>query len=60
MEESYKRADRYLVLEDNIRTATQTVMITNQLVEGNKQPGKNPSYSKEGQSRNRKRSRDQS
>ena len=50
----------YSMLEDNIRTATQTIMITNQLAEGNKPPGKKPSESKEGQSRDRKRSLDQS
>ena len=43
------------MLEDNIRAATQTVMITNQL-EGNKPPGKKSIESKEGQSRDRKRS----
>ena len=48
MEELYRRVDRYLMLENNIRAATQTVMITNQLSEGNKPPGKKPSKSKEG------------
>ena len=60
MEESYKRADRYSMLEENICEVTQTVMITNQPAERNKPPGKKPSESKEGQSRHRKRSRDQS
>ena len=60
MEELYRRADRYPVLEDNICPATQTVMITNQSVEGNKSPRKKPSESKEGQSRDQKRSRYQS
>ena len=60
MEELYKRANRYSMLEDNIRAATQSVMITNQPAEGNKPLGKKPFESKEGQSRDRKRSRDQS
>ena len=51
MEELYRRADRYPVLEDNICAATQTDMITNQSVEGNKSPRKKPFESKEGQSR---------
>ena len=60
MEELYKRADRYSMLEDNIRATTQTVMITSQPIEGNNLFGKQPSKSKEGQNRVRKRSRDQS
>ena len=60
MEELYRRADWYLMLENNIRAATQTVMIKNQPIEGNKMPGKKPFESKEGQSRDQKRSRDQS
>ena len=60
MEELYRRADRYSMLEDNIRVAAQTIMIMNQLADGNKSPGKKPSESKEGQSRNQKRSHDQS
>ena len=60
MEELYKRADKYLMLEDNIRDVTQTVMITSQSTKGNNQPGKQPSKSKESQNRDRKRSRDQS
>ena len=51
MEELYRWADRYLMLEDNIRATTQTVMITNQPTEGNKPPGKKPFESKEGQCR---------
>ena len=47
MEELYRRADRYSILEDNNRSATHTVMITSQPVEGNKHPGKKPSKSKE-------------
>ena len=58
MEELYRRADRYSMLEDNIRGATQTVMITNQSVEGNKLPGKKPFEFKEGQSRDQKQSHD--
>ena len=51
MEELYRRADRYSMLEDNIHAVTQTVMITNQSTKGNKPPGKKPTESKEGQSR---------
>ena len=36
MEELYRLADKYLMLEDNIRVATQTVMITSQPAEGHK------------------------
>ena len=39
MKESYKRAESYSMLEDNILVATQTIMITNQPVEGNKPLG---------------------
>ena len=60
MEELYRQDDKYSMLEDNIHVATQTVMIINKLAEGNKPPGKKPSESKEGQSRYRKRSHDQS
>ena len=60
MEELYRRADRYSTLEDNIRAATQTVMITNQPAEKDKLAGKNPSTSNKGQNGDRKRSRDQS
>ena len=58
MEELYKQANRYSILEDNIHVATQTIMIKNQPTEGNKPPGKKLSKSKEGQSKDRKRSRD--
>ena len=51
MEELYRRADRHLMLADNIRATTQTVMITSQPTEGNNPPGKKSSESKEGQSR---------
>ena len=47
MEELYRRADRYSMLDDNIYATTQTVMITSHLVEGNKPPGIQPSKSKE-------------
>ena len=60
MEELYRRADKYSILEDNIRITAQTVMITNQLVEENKPSGKKPSKSKEGQGKDRKLSRYQS
>ena len=60
MEELYRRVDRYSPLEDNIRIATQTIMITSKSAESNKPEGKKPSEPKEGQSKNPKRSRDQS
>ena len=56
MEELYRRADKYLMLENNICAAAQTVMIINQSVEENKPSGKKLSESKEGQGRDRKRS----
>ena len=46
MEELYRRADRYSMLEDNIRAATQTIMITNQPDEKNKPPRRKPSESR--------------
>ena len=58
IEELYKWADMYLMFEDNIRVRTQIVMITK--VEENKPLGKKSYESKRGQSRDRKRSRDQS
>ena len=58
MEELYRRADRYSTLEDNIPIATQVVMITSKPVESNKPAVKKPFESKEGHSRNRKRSYD--
>ena len=60
MEELYKKADKYSTLEDNIRAATQIVMITNKLAKGNKPYGKMPSEPKEGQRKDTKRSCDQS
>ena len=41
MEELYRQANRYSTLEDNIRAATQTVMITNQPAEKDKPAEKN-------------------
>ena len=49
MGELHRRVDRRSLLEDNIRAAAQTVMITNQPVKGNKPSGKKPSESKEGE-----------
>ena len=60
MEELYRRADRYSTLEDNIRIATQTVMIISKLTRSSKPDGQKPPEPKEGQSKNRKRSRDHS
>ena len=57
MEELYKRADRYSTLEDNIRATTQTVMITSKLAGSSKPERKKPPEPKEGQGKNRKRSR---
>ena len=48
MEELYRLADRYSTLENNIRIATQTVMITSKPAKNNKPVGKKPSESKEG------------
>ena len=58
MEELYRQTDRYSTLEDNIRIATQTVMITSKPANSNKPEGEKSSKPKEGQSKNRKRSRD--
>ena len=60
MEELYRQADRYSTLEDNIRVATQTVMITSKQAKSNKPEGKKSSKPKEGHRKNQKRSRDQS
>ena len=57
MGELYRQVDKYSMLEDNICAAAQTVMITNQLAEGNKSSGTKLSESKEGQRRDQKRSR---
>ena len=58
MEELYRLTDRYSMLEDNIHA--ETVMITIQPNEINKPPRKKLFESKEGQNKDRKRSRDQS
>ena len=58
MEELYRWVDRYSTLEDNIRAARQTVMIMSKSTGSSKSKGKKPSELKEGQSKNRKRSRD--
>ena len=60
MEELYTSTNRYSTLEDNICAATQIVMITSKRVESNKLKGKKSSEPKEGQSKNQKRSHDQS
>ena len=52
MEELYRRADRYSMQKDNIRVATQTVMITSKPTYRNKMEGKKPFESKEGRSKN--------
>ena len=52
VEELYRWADRYSTLDDNIRPATQTVMITSKPTESNKPEGKKPFEPKEGQSKN--------
>ena len=56
MEELYRRANRYSMLEDNIRTTTQTVMITSKLAGSSKPKEKKPPEPKEGQGKNQKRS----
>ena len=48
MEELYRQAYKYSTLEDNIRAATQMVMITSKPTESNKPEGKKPSEPKEG------------
>ena len=60
MEELYRWADKYSMLEDNIPAAAQTVMIINQSGKGNNPSGKKPSKSKEGEGRDRKWSHYQS
>ena len=54
MEELYRRANRYSMLEDNIHGTTQTVMITRKSTGSSKPEGKKSSKPKEGQSKNRK------
>ena len=58
MEELYRQANKYSMLEENIRATAQTVMITNQSTEGNKPYGKKPFEPKKGQRNDRKRSYD--
>ena len=55
MEELYRRVDKYSTLEENIRAASQTVMITAQ---SSKPATKGQSEQKESQSKNKKRSQD--
>ena len=60
IEELYRLADKYSMLEDYICAVIQTVMITSQPTEGHKSSREKASESKEGQGRDRKRSHDQS
>ena len=60
MEELYKQVDRYSTLEENIHATTQTVMITSKPTRSSKQEGKKLPEPREGQGKNRKKSRDQS
>ena len=48
MEELYKRENRYLTLEDNIRAATQIVMIISKTAGSSKPEGKKLTKPKEG------------
>ena len=57
MEELYRRANKYSMLEDNIRAVAHTVMITNQPAEVNKPSREKPFKSKEVEGKDRKRSR---
>ena len=57
MEELYKRADKYSTLDDNIRAASQTMMITAQNVKPVK---KGQPEQKGSQTKDQKRSREQS
>ena len=59
MEELYKRADRYSTLEDNIRAATETVMIISKLIGNNKSEGKKLLGHGKGRGKNRKWPQDQ-
>ena len=60
MEQLYRQANKYLMLEGNIHEVAQTIMITKQPTEGNKLSRKKLSESKEGQGRDQKQSRNQS
>ena len=57
MEELYRRADKFSMLEDNIRAASQTVIITTQ---SGKPAAKGPSEQKSSQGKGQKRLDDQS
>ena len=57
MEELYRRADKFSTLEDNIRAASQTIMITTQ---SDKPVAKGPSEQKGGQGKGQKRPEGQS
>ena len=52
MKELYRRADKFSTLEDNIRVASQTIMITTQ---SNKSVAKGPSEQKSSQGKSQKR-----
>ena len=56
MEELYRRADRYSMLEDNICVETQTVMITSKLAGSSKSKGKKPLEPRDGQGKTWKQS----
>ena len=58
MEELYRRTDRYSTLEDNIRAATQTVMITSKPAGNGKPEGKKQFEPGEGLGKNQKQTRD--
>ena len=59
MEELYRREDRYSTLADNIRAATQTVIIIRKPTRNSKPEGKKQPESGQGQGKNRKRPQDQ-
>ena len=54
MEELYRRADKYSILEDNILAATQMVMIMSKPADNNKPEGKKQLEFDQGQGKNRK------
>ena len=58
MEELYRWAYRYSMLEDNICAATQIVMITSKSAGSSKSEGKKSPEPREGQGKNRKLPRD--
>ena len=59
MEELYRRANRYSTLEDNLRVATQTVMIISKSTGNSKPEGKKPPKPGERQNKKRKRLREE-